>query len=159
MVRVIVILLLSALILVIAWIIYIYAQIKKLKLIWPTKSKRITSYFGNRIDPFTGKLAFHNGIDIAGNEGDEVYSAYDGIVLETGYNDRSGNYVVINHGLWTSHYAHLSEIKVKAGQKVKKGEVIGLIGSTGRVTGPHLHFGIKILERDVNPLDFKYDRV
>lgn len=122
---------------------------------WPTRSKRLTSGFGYRKDPFTGRATFHAGIDIDGETGDAVFSAADGTVIDTGYDSRLGNFVVIDHlgGLQTAYY-HLKRIDAKAGDDVVRGEKIGQIGSTGRSTGPHLHFQIMQKSEPVNPLKY-----
>ncbi|GGG21524.1 M23 family metallopeptidase [Paenibacillus abyssi] len=122
---------------------------------WPTVSLKLTSSFGYRKDPFTGRAAFHAGVDIAGSTGDPVFSAADGTVLETGYDRSKGNYVVIGHRnqLKTSYY-HLEAIGVKANESVVQGEKIGLLGSTGRSTGPHLHFQIMQSDEPINPLKY-----
>lgn len=122
---------------------------------WPTRSKKLTSGFGYRKDPFTGRATFHAGIDIDGESGDTVFSAADGTVSETGYDSRYGNFVVIDHlgGLQTA-YMHLKRIEARVGDVVVRGEKIGLLGSTGRSTGPHLHFQIMQKSEPVNPLKY-----
>ncbi len=113
---------------------------------------RLTSPFGWR----WGGSDFHEGIDIAVAEGTPLIAVADGTVLRTGYNDLSGNYVVLEHPQFnmTSHYAHLSRVIVRKGQKVKKGQVIGYSGNTGRSTGPHLHFGLKRYGYWVDPMEY-----
>lgn len=127
--------------------------------LWPTRSKKMTSGFGYRKDPFTGRATFHAGIDIDGDVGDTVFSAADGTVSDTGFNSRYGNYVIIDHlgGLQTA-YMHLSRIEAKVGDVVVRGEKIGLLGSTGRSTGPHLHFQIMQKNEPVNPLKYLAQR-
>jgi murein DD-endopeptidase MepM/ murein hydrolase activator NlpD len=113
----------------------------------------ISSPFGYRADPFTGKRRFHNGIDIAGAHGAPVVAAMDGTVLETGYNASSGNYIVIGHvGGYTSFYAHLDKIHVDRGARVAEGRRIGDVGNTGYSTGSHLHFTIFRWGKPVNPV-------
>ena len=111
--------------------------------IWPTNSTRVTSGYGFRSDPFTNVRSFHSGIDIAGNFGDDVYATADGKVISSSYNRAQGNQITIDHsnGIRTQ-YLHLSERLANVGQRVKKGDVIGKIGSTGRSTGPHLHYEV-----------------
>lgn len=122
---------------------------------WPTRSKRLTSGFGYRKDPFTGRATFHAGIDIDGEIGDVVFSAADGTVSDTGYDSRLGNYIVIDHlGELQTTYMHLKRADAKVGDVVVRGERIGLIGTTGRSTGPHLHFQIMQKNEPVNPLKF-----
>lgn len=111
--------------------------------IWPVDSRNVSSGFGVRIDPFNYSPSFHNGIDIAGRTNDPVFVTADGTVTATGYDKSEGNHIVVDHGNGLrTHYMHLNEILVKKGDKVKKGEQIGKVGSTGRSTGPHLHYGV-----------------
>jgi murein DD-endopeptidase MepM/ murein hydrolase activator NlpD len=112
----------------------------------------ITSAYGYRADPFTGLRRFHTGIDIAGNYGTPIGAAMEGRVIETGYNNISGNYVVVAHsGGYVSSYAHMSLIRVKTGQWVREGQRLGDVGSTGYSTGNHLHFSISRWGKPVNP--------
>lgn len=122
---------------------------------WPTLSTRLTSNFGYRTDPFTGKAAFHAGIDISGKVGDPVYAAAAGKIITAESNRSRGKYIIIQHpnGL-QSWYMHLSEILVSEGDTVKKGEAIAKLGNTGRSTGPHLHFEIVKGNKKVNPLSY-----
>ncbi|GMK41144.1 hypothetical protein PCCS19_42000 [Paenibacillus sp. CCS19] len=123
---------------------------------WPTKSSsKMTSGFGYRTDPFTGKSTFHAGIDIGGKVGDPVFSAGDGTVIETGSSSDKGNYVMIDHhnGLKTV-YMHLSRIEAHEDEDVVRGEKIGLMGSTGRSTGAHVHFQIMQKDEPINPLRY-----
>ena len=111
---------------------------------FPIPRGRITSLFGPRKDPFTGRPEFHTGIDIGAPDGTEVHAARDGAVSETGRNEELGNYVVLNHpGGYQTVYGHLSVIGVTINQRVSAGEVLGAVGHTGRATGPHLHFEVK----------------
>ncbi|TKH38750.1 hypothetical protein C1I59_05610 [Paenibacillus polymyxa] len=121
--------------------------------IWPVGSRRMTSSFGYRSDPFTGRSAFHSGVDIAGQSGDPVYAAGAGTVLEAASSGARGNCIIIQHpdGL-QSWYMHLSGMQVAPGDRVHKGQTIGLLGSTGRSTGPHLHFQIVKHNQPVDPL-------
>lgn len=113
----------------------------------------ITSRFGARKDPFTGDDDFHNGIDIAAAEGTPVYAAADGIVIRSEEAGGYGLLIVIRHGSHTaSWYAHNSELKVNAGDRVRQGDLIALIGQSGYATGPHCHFEIAIDGEKVNPL-------
>jgi murein DD-endopeptidase MepM/ murein hydrolase activator NlpD len=112
----------------------------------------ITSRYGYRADPFTRTRRFHNGIDIAGPAGAPIYAAMEGRVIETGYNNISGNYVIITHpGGYTTSYAHMSLIRAEKGQWVKEGQRIGDVGSTGYSTGNHLHFSISRWGKSMNP--------
>lgn len=109
--------------------------------IWPVDSRRVTSPFGVRHDPFTGKPSFHNGIDIGAKANSPVYAAAEGTIITVGSDALHGKNIVIEHGngirTW---YMHLNRTDVKKGELVTKGQQIGLIGSTGRSTGPHLHY-------------------
>ena len=113
----------------------------------------LTSSYGYRNDPFTGVRRFHNGIDIAGALGQAVGAALEGRVIETGYNNTSGNYVVVAHsGGYVSSYAHLSLIRVKTGDWLKEGQRLGDLGSTGYSTGEHLHFSVSRWGKSLNPV-------
>ncbi len=122
---------------------------------WPTVSRKLTSGFGYRRDPITGKSAFHAGVDISGDIGDPIYAAGDGKVKESGFDRTRGNYIIITHrdGL-ESWYMHLSVIGVKSEQRLTRGELIGEMGNSGRSTGPHLHFQVVVSEEPVNPLPY-----
>jgi len=122
--------------------------------LWPVAG-RLTSYFGQRTDPFTGMGAFHPGVDIPAPEGTPVRAAGDGIVIKAEYADRYGRLVVIDHGSGiTTYYAHLSRIDVLAGQEVREGQIIGAVGKSGRVTAPHLHYEVRQGGSPVNPYIF-----
>jgi len=113
---------------------------------------KISSPFGYRINPVSGKLSFHTGIDIAADSGDEVSAAYYGIVEEAGEDGVSGKYLKINHGNGIqTFYAHCSRLYAAVGDKVDAGETVALVGSTGWSTGPHLHFAIVINGIYCNP--------
>ncbi len=122
-------------------------------LIWPIRSGRLASGFGWRIDPFTGKRRFHAGLDIVAGFGTPVFSTADGKVVRSGWSRRCGLGVLIRHsgGLF-SYYCHLSQILAPLHKRIKKGEIIGKIGSTGRSTSPHLHFGLIYRGRPIDPL-------
>lgn len=121
--------------------------------VWKMPAKgEVSSGFGERVHPVTGKTIFHKGVDIAANTGAEVYSVSRGVVERTGYDEANGNYVVVSHrDKITSVYIHLSEVKVSPEQMVDENTLIGLVGSTGISTGPHLHFEIKENEVSVDP--------
>ncbi len=123
---------------------------------WPLKNIYITSPYGFRGDPFEkDKIKFHHGIDLAGNLGDYIMSSNYGRVVFTGKNGGYGLMIIISHANnILSIYGHLSKILVKRKQFVKRGEVIGEIGSTGRSTGPHLHFEIRKNNRSIDPIFF-----
>ncbi len=121
---------------------------------WPVRGY-ITSPFGYRADPFTGVRFFHAGIDIAVDLGTPVKAAMDGKVVDLGYNPTFGNYVILGHadGI-QSLYAHLSSYTVRIGERLRQGTQLGLSGSTGYSTGPHLHFGLYLHGNPVNPLKY-----
>ncbi len=117
--------------------------------------KRISSLYGNRIHPITGRRRFHEGLDIAANHGNSIYAYTDGRVVQAGWNGGYGNCILIDHGNGLkTRYGHLSKISVRVGQKVKTGERIGAVGSTGNSTGPHLHFEVIKWGRTQNPLNY-----
>jgi murein DD-endopeptidase MepM/ murein hydrolase activator NlpD len=123
--------------------------------------KQMASGFGYRTDPFTKVRKMHNGMDFAANTGSPIYATGDGIVARadnsaSGY----GNHIVIRHGFgYESLYAHLSKYNCRAGQHVKRGDVIGYVGSTGRSEGPHCHYEVHKDEKVVNPLNFYYGNI
>ncbi len=118
----------------------------------------ITDGFGRRRDPFTGRLAIHKGLDIAARVGTPVVAPADGVVVEAGRERGFGRIVRIAHGTgYTTIYGHLHRILVKPGQTVHRGETIGLVGSSGRSTGPHLHYEVQKNGRAVNPLYYILD--
>lgn len=128
---------------------------KEQAFLWPTSSHTISSSFGYRTDPFEGSSAFHAGIDIAAETGDFVFAAQKGTVVTVDRTSARGEYIVIDHGgglqTW---YMHLSAQNVSVGDKVAKGQRIGRVGSTGRSTGPHLHFQVVKQDTTVDPLDY-----
>ena len=121
--------------------------------IWPVDGGEVTDSFGVRRNPFGGSSSeFHSGQDIAAPRGTPVVAAGDGVVTTATTQNGYGQIVIISHGDGlTTRYGHLSKIVAKAGQEVKRGEVIGLVGSTGRSTGPHLHYEVRVNESAVNP--------
>jgi murein DD-endopeptidase MepM/ murein hydrolase activator NlpD len=112
----------------------------------------LSSRYGKRNDPFTGKQDFHKGLDFAGKKGSEVITVGDGVVIVAGKRSGYGNLIEINHGNgYTTRYGHNQKHLVKVGDKVKKGQLIALMGSTGRSTGPHVHFEVLQNGKTVNP--------
>ncbi len=122
---------------------------------------RLTSYFGQRIDPFLSFGKWHQGMDFAASVGTKIYATGDGVVSIAGYsNGGYGNCIDICHGFgYLTRYAHLSKIIVKQGQRVKRGEVIGLMGSTGRSTGSHLHYEVQCNKVPMNPINFYFNDI
>ena len=115
----------------------------------------LSSYFGMRTDPFTGRRAHHAGIDFAGKLGSDVVAVAAGVVTYAGKRSGYGNLVEINHGKgYATRYGHTKEILVEVGQTVKKGQLIAKMGSTGRSTGPHVHFEVLYNGRAVNPIKY-----
>ncbi len=113
------------------------------------------SQFGRRIDPFNGHLAFHSGVDLAGPANSKIYATADGVVKFTGRQGAYGNMIDVDHGFdITTRYAHLSQILVDEGEPVKKGQVIGIQGSTGRSTGSHLHYEVRYNNQPMDPRNF-----
>ncbi len=126
--------------------------------IWPTNGW-LSDNFGRRRDPFTGAADYHPGLDISADRGDPVLSTANGTVAAAQRSGAYGNMVVIDHGFGLStRYAHLDRIRVKPGDRVRRGEVVGLAGSTGRSTGDHLHYEVLVYGRHLNPLQFLLNR-
>ena len=118
----------------------------------------ITSGFGPRTSPFTGQLANHDGLDIGASPNAPIFAPATGRVVAVGFDPRMGNMVAIEHGYGIeTQYGHMARILVKNGQKVKRGEMLGLVGSTGVSTGPHLHYMVKVNHRPVNPRRYILD--
>jgi murein DD-endopeptidase MepM/ murein hydrolase activator NlpD len=121
----------------------------------PVKKGWMSSRFGPRNDPINGKRAWHNGVDFAGSEGDDVVTVAAGVVVYAGSRNGYGKMVEVNHGGgFISRYGHHKEIVVKVGDIVKKNQVIGLMGSSGRATGPHVHFEVFKHGRAVDPSSY-----
>jgi len=121
----------------------------------PVESGFISSYFGEREDPFDGQETFHKGVDFAGTKGSTVVAVAAGVVTWAGERSGFGKLVEINHGDgYVTRYGHNEKTLVAVGQTVKRGEPIGLMGSTGRSTGPHVHFEVLRNGRQVDPLSF-----
>ena len=138
-----------------------------------------SSSFGWRIDPFTGRRAFHSGVDFAGRKGMPIYATADGFVSYAAKDKYFGNMVIIEHrkkeldeqgqpyvrqGGYQTEYGHLEKIMVKQGQQIKRGQQIGTMGNTGRSTGPHLHYAVRLRDHQLgkhrgyqNPEDFIFD--
>ena len=125
--------------------------------IWlvPCTYSRVSSPFGYRWHPTTGEYSMHKGVDLAAPKGTPIYATRSGYVNVATYHSTAGNYVTINHrDGYTSVYMHMTHYVVSPGQEVKAGQLIGYVGSTGRSTGPHLHFGIHYYGTYVNPMDY-----
>ena len=125
--------------------------------LWPVEGQ-VTGSFGERIDPFNGEGAFHSGVDIGSSYGTPVVAPADGVVMMTETLGGYGKTIMIEHGNGIStRYGHLSGYSVTAGQHVHRGDVIGYVGESGRSTGPHLHYEVRINDTPVNP--YKYLRI
>ena len=121
---------------------------------WPVNG-HLLSRFGEREDPFSGEGAIHTGVDISATQGTPVRAAADGIVYQAEYAGAYGKMVIIEHGNgMTTRYAHMSRFDVIPGQEIRRGEVIGYSGATGRVTAPHLHFEVRVGGSPVNPYPY-----
>lgn len=128
--------------------------------LWPVRG-RLTASFGQRLDPFNGEGSFHAGVDIASALGVPVRASADGFVVAVGPRSTYGRVVVVDHGFGiTTWYAHLSRYRGYLGQAVRRGDVIGYVGDSGRSTGPHLHYEVRRHDTPINPWRFlKTDRV
>ncbi len=121
----------------------------------PVTAGYVSSQFGNRTDPFTGRRAFHKGVDFAGREGAEVIAVASGVVIWSGERYGYGQLVEINHGNgYVTRYAHNVDNLVAVGDTVRRGQVIARMGDTGRATGPNLHFEVLLNDKPVNPLTY-----
>lgn len=119
--------------------------------------KTMASGYGYRRDPIYGTTRFHAGMDFSSNIGTPVYATGDGVVTGAGWESGYGNAVVIDHGYhYTTRYAHLSEILVKNGQRVSRGDLIGKVGNTGKSTGPHLHYEVRLRGEPQNPVNYYF---
>jgi len=122
--------------------------------VWPVRGW-VTSPFGNRTSPFSGILKFHEGMDIAAQTGTPVVAPADGVVIKAGFSTGYGNMVEISHGYGLKTvFGHNSRLNVKAGQRVKRGDVISYVGDTGSSTGPHLHYEVRVNGLPVNPVKY-----
>jgi murein DD-endopeptidase MepM/ murein hydrolase activator NlpD len=117
----------------------------------------VNSHYGSRVHPIHGISKFHRGIDLKGINGEVVLASGNGQVIETGFKADLGNYIKVKHKYgFESIYGHLSKVSVKKGQKVSKGQLIGKVGATGKVTGPHLHYTLKKNQTYLDPFEFLY---
>ena len=122
--------------------------------LWPVNGRLMGGY-GQRSDPFSGEGAMHTGVDISAPQGTPVRATADGIVLHAGWNGGYGRCVIIDHGNnYQTWYAHLSRMDVIEGEEIRQGEVVGAVGTTGRSTGSHLHYEVRIGSTPVNPYRF-----
>ena len=132
-------------------------QISATPAITPAKGL-LTSGFGYRRDPFTGRRAFHRGVDIVAPRGNEIHATGDGLVIRAGRLPILGSAVYVSHGLGiVTRYGHMSKIHVTPGQRVKRGDVLGFVGSSGRSTGNHVHYEVRVDGEPVDPLGYILD--
>jgi murein DD-endopeptidase MepM/ murein hydrolase activator NlpD len=125
--------------------------------IFPVRGS-ITSYFGKRLNPISRRWEFHKGIDIANAMGTPLVAPANGVVTFTGWKGGFGNLVILNHGYgYTTRFGHLKEMKVQKGERVRRGEIIGYIGRTGRATGSHLHYEVLLAGKPTNPKKYILD--
>jgi murein DD-endopeptidase MepM/ murein hydrolase activator NlpD len=121
----------------------------------PVRDGYISSYFGERMDPFNGEEAFHKGVDFASDAGADVLAVASGIVTIAGAREGYGNLVEINHGNgYLTRYAHNEQVLVKVGEEVERGQALAIVGSTGHSTGPHVHFEVLKEGRQIDPMAF-----
>ena len=136
----------------------LYSKMNNISVSYPLEKMKVTSPYGMRKDPMTGIYKKHNGVDLRARKA-MVYSMFPGIVHKVGYDERSGNYVIIHHGEIAVSYCHLSKILIIKGSRVHAHEVIGISGNTGRSTGEHLHVTCKMKGTYINPeIIFQYIR-
>jgi murein DD-endopeptidase MepM/ murein hydrolase activator NlpD len=122
--------------------------------LWPVIG-HLTGNFGERMDPFSGEGAFHTGVDISSQYGDSVHVSADGVVVEAGERAGYGRLVVVDHGFGvTTYYGHLSTFNVLVGEQLRRGDTIGCVGVSGRSTGPHVHYEVRINGAPVNPMHY-----
>jgi murein DD-endopeptidase MepM/ murein hydrolase activator NlpD len=121
----------------------------------PVENVDFSSNFGNRSDPFNGRARMHQGVDIRGPLGTPIYATADGVISRSEWANGYGNLIEINHGNGIeTRYGHLSRLIAQPNERVKRGQLIGLMGSTGRSTGSHLHYEVRIAGNAVNPLPY-----
>lgn len=136
----------------------LYSKMNNISVSYPLEKMKVTSPYGMRKDPITGIYKKHNGVDLRARKA-MVYSMFPGIVHKVGYDERSGNYVIIHHGEIAVSYCHLSKILIIKGSRVHAHEVIAISGNTGRSTGEHLHVTCKMKGTYINPeIIFQYIR-
>jgi murein DD-endopeptidase MepM/ murein hydrolase activator NlpD len=125
--------------------------------IWPVRGY-LSAGFGNRLDPFTGQRDFHPGIDISTPQGTKIHAPADGVVIAVGVKGAYGNAVTVDHGFGImTRYGHMASFNVRPGQRIRRGDVIGFVGSTGRSTAPHLHYEVWVRDQAHNPIHYILD--
>lgn len=135
-------------------------MLKCIPAIQPVSNKDLrqtASGYGTRIDPIYGTTKFHSGMDFSAPPGTDVYATGDGVVVKAGWETGYGNTVEIDHGFgYFTRYAHLKDYQTRVGKKVVRGEIIGHVGSTGKSTGPHLHYEVHVKGQVVNPINYYF---
>lgn len=125
--------------------------------VWPVRGY-LSAAFGNRPDPFTGRRDFHPGLDISAPVGTRVSAPADGVVVSAAWSGGYGNALVVDHGFGiVTRYAHLQGFAVKPGHRIRRGDLLGYVGNTGRSTGPHLHYEVWVRDQAQNPIHFILD--
>ncbi len=133
------------------------AHIPAIQPVSEANMKQMASGYGNRVDPIYGTVKMHEGMDFACDIGTPVYATGNGTVTTAGWHSGYGNRIDINHGFgYTTRYAHLSKISVRTGQEVKRGDLIGYSGNTGKSTGPHLHYEVRLKDVPQNPVNYYF---
>ncbi len=128
--------------------------------VFPLKNATVTSSYGTRVDPVTNKkLSTHHGIDLAAGKGSNILCYTDGVVKNIGYNNIFGNCISVEHNGFSTFYAHLSKITVSEGDSVLAGDTLGIIGSSGKSTGTHLHFEVIKDGQRVDPATYLYEKI
>ena len=130
-------------------------KISSIPSIRPVEGGYLNTGYGYRPDPFTNERVFHHGLDVSASRGTPIYASADGKIVTASISGNYGNTVKINHGYgYQTLYAHMNKIYVKSGQKVMRGDTIGEVGSTGRATGPHLHYEVRYYGNHMNPQNY-----
>jgi len=125
--------------------------------IWPVRGY-LSSGYGRRSDPFTGQTSFHPGIDVSAPRGAEIMAPADGVVVSVGRRGAYGQAIVVDHGFdVVTRYGHMEKFNVRAGQRVRRGDVIGFVGNTGRSNAPHLHYEVWVRDKLQNPIHYILD--
>jgi murein DD-endopeptidase MepM/ murein hydrolase activator NlpD len=125
--------------------------------LWPTRGY-LTDVFGMRTHPITGKRSHHNGLDISTQHGNPVYAPADGVIITSEHRQYYGNLIIIDHRFnYTTYYGHLASFNIKEGDRVKRGDVIGFVGNTGRSNAPHLHYEVRFIGKPQNPMNYILD--
>ncbi len=124
----------------------------------PLENPRITSKFGYRRDPFTGRISPHRGIDLGARRGTPIRATADGVVITAKRIPNLGKTIIIDHGFgYETVYGHMQSYRISKGSRVKRGQIVGAVGNTGRSTAPHLHYEVRVNKQQVDPLDYMFE--